>query len=76
MLLSLDLELKTNLKGLLQFTCPVLGINHPYVCVCVCGMHTYKHVQLLTHTHTHKQTLTKELYTCLSERTSSGSELF
>lgn len=35
-LLSLDLELKTNLKGLLQFTCPVLGINHPGVCVCVC----------------------------------------
>lgn len=45
-LLSLDLELKTNLKGLLQFTCPVLGINHSGVCVFVCGAHIQsRHVQ-------------------------------
>lgn len=36
-MLSLDLELKTNLKDLFQFICPVLGINHPCVCVCVHG---------------------------------------
>lgn len=39
MLLSLEPELKTNLKGLLQFTCPVLGINHSGVFVCAWHAH-------------------------------------